>query len=104
MPSPSVIAVLDSGDYYLRHGFVLRPHPDAKTFIAVTITSYPDEQCTAFETNCRRHAYFHHYLQPFVEKEIYRLFPQAVPLRASYSEIIALETDSHDQPDEQAHF
>ena len=97
MPTQNQLSsVLASGDCLIRHGYVLRPRPDAATFIAVTITSHPDQQCTVWETKHRREAYFHHYIPDFVKAKVKLVFPESFQVRATYTELLTLEAESHD--------
>ena len=97
MPTQAQLSsLLKSGDCLIRHGYVLRPRLGADTFLAVTITSHPDQQCTVCETKHRREAYFHHYIPDFVAAKIRRIFPEFTQARATYTEILTLETESHD--------
>lgn len=97
MPTPSQLAsLLNSGECLLRHGYILRPRPGAATFLAVTITSHPDQQCTVWETKHRREAYFHHYIPDFVAAKVRRAFPEFTQARATYTELLTLEAESHD--------
>ena len=95
-PQDKLTAVFDSGDCLIRHGYILRPRPGAVTFLAVTITSHPDQQCTVWETQRRREAYFHHYLPDFVAAKVRRAFPEFTQARATYTELLTLEAESHD--------
>ena len=97
MPTQAQLSSLfNSGDCIIRHGYILRPRLGADTFLAVTITSHPDQQCTVWETKHRREAYFHHYIPEFVEAKVKRAFPEAFQVRATYTEIITLEAESNE--------
>jgi len=97
MPTQAQLSsLLKSGDCLIRHGYVLRPRLGADTFLAVTITSHPDQQCTVWETKHRREAYFHHYIPEFAEAKVRRAFPEAFRVRATYTEIITLEAESNE--------
>ena len=97
MPTQAQLSsLLNSGDCLIRHGYVLRPRLGAATFIAVTITSHPDQQCTVWETKHRREAYFHHYIPEFVKAKVKRTFPEAFQVRATYTEILTLEAESNE--------
>lgn len=95
-PQDKLTAVLTSGDCLIRHGYILRPRPDAVTFLAVTITSHPDQRCTVWETKHRREAYFHHYIPDFVKAKVKLAFPESFQARATYTELLTLETESRD--------
>lgn len=97
MPTQAQLSsLLKSGDCLIRHGYVLRPRLGADTFLAVTITSHPDQQCTVWETKHRREAYFHHYIPDFVAAKVRRAFPEFTQARATYTELLTLEAESHD--------
>ena len=101
MPTQAQLSsLLNSGDCLIRHGYILRPRLGADTFLAVTITSHPDQQCTVWETKHRREAYFHHYLLDFVAAKVKLAFPESFQARATYTEILTLEAESndHDNP------
>lgn len=95
-PQDKLTSILLSGDCLIRHGYVLRPRLGADTFLAVTITSHPDQQCTVWETKHRREAYFHCYIPEFVAAKVRRAFPEAFQVRATYTEIITLEAESNE--------
>lgn len=95
-PQDKLTTVLLSGDCLIRHGYVLRPRLDTDTFIAVTITSHPDQQCTVWETKHRREAYFYHYIPEFVKVKVKRTFPEAFQARATYTELLTLEAESNE--------
>lgn len=95
-PQDKLISVLLSGDCLIRHGYILRPRLGASTFLAVTITSHPDQQCTVWETKHRREAYFHHYIPDFVKAKVRCDFPEAFQIRATYTEILTLEAESNE--------
>lgn len=97
--------LLSTGQCVQRHGFIARPEEGAEDFIAVTVTSRADAQCTVFRTKNRQHAYFFHYLPNFVETAIKANFPNHVLQRATYYELFTLETEENDDiEDNEAHF
>ena len=92
--------LLETGQCQARHGYVAKPEEGATDFVAVTVTSRADAQCTVYRTKNRQEAYFFHYLPSFIEARLKVVFPGYVTQRATHYELFLLESEEHDQQEE----
>ena len=94
--------LLATGQCQIRHGYVIRPEEGADDYVAVTITSRADAQCTVYRSKNRQDAYFHHYMPLFVAGKVASTFPNHVIQRATHYELFLLENEDND--DHEVHF